>query len=515
MNDDTNSHEPTPEFRAALEREITRALRSETLFGPADEPHRARLGVVICVVAGAVVTQAIGRVFGACTGYASADAIVKSRGDTPLPSAPPLAVLKNIPPLILSCANPVRAAQLPSGEQGVPIVELPPAAAKTSATLGSVLGLRQLSSGNVLVNDAGRRQVKLFDSTLALLTTVRDSAPGAATSYGPRAIPLVQYLGDSVVFPDINAGSLMVMGPSGEIARAMAPSHPDMLIGLNLGFGGTDDKGRILFESHVRDFTKSVANGYGPESTVVLRADLDSRRVDTIARLKTWPSTMMVRNGPGAVTKFTMDPLPLIDQWALLSDGSIAIARGHDYHIDWIHADGTTRSTQKLPFDWKRLTDDDKQKLIDSVRDVEGPRMALALGRRRANPPSDADAARGGRGAVNPSDIIQGPPVPVEYVPPAYKDMFDYSPPLRRGALLPDLDGNLWILPASSAQSKNGELVYDVVNMRGDFHRVRVPLGRSVVGFGKGGVVFLLSGDKATGFYLERTIVPRKPQPKK
>jgi hypothetical protein len=214
----------------------------------------------------------------------------------------------------------------------------------------------------------------------------------------------------------------------------------------------------------------------------------------------------MIRSG-GGPTKFTIDPLPLIDEWALLSDGAVAVVRGHDYHIDWIHPDGTTHSTRKLPFDWKRLTDEDKQKLIDSVRAEESPKMALNLGRRRVG--GDADGGgRGQRGSGG--QVEQGPPVAVEYVPPKLEEMFDYSPPIRRGAVMPDLDGNLWILPASSAQSKAGELVYDVVNLKGDFHRVRVPLGRSVIGFGKGGVVFLLSGDKTNGFYLERTVVPAK-----
>jgi hypothetical protein len=74
-----------------------------------------------------------------------------------------------------------------------------------------------------------------------------------------------------------------------------------------------------------------------------------------------------------------------------------------------------------------------------------------------------------------------------------------------------DLDGNLWILPTTSAQSKKGELVYDVVNPKsGLIQRVRLPLGRSITGFGTGGVVFLVSGDRTNGFYLERTRVPAR-----
>lgn len=72
-----------------------------------------------------------------------------------------------------------------------------------------------------------------------------------------------------------------------------------------------------------------------------------------------------------------------------------------------------------------------------------------------------------------------------------------------------DLDGNLWILPTTSAQSQHGELVYDMVSVaRSLFERVRVPAGRSIVGFGKGGVVYLASGDRTNGFYLERTRLP-------
>jgi hypothetical protein len=89
------------------------------------------------------------------------------------------------------------------------------------------------------------------------------------------------------------------------------------------------------------------------------------------------------------------------------------------------------------------------------------------------------------------------------------KDIPDYYPAVRTSSAIPDVDGNLWILPTTSARSRNGELVYDVVNLKGElFQRVRLPLGRSIVGFGKGGVVFLQSGDRTNGFYLERARLP-------
>ena len=96
---------------------------------------------------------------------------------------------------------------------------------------------------------------------------------------------------------------------------------------------------------------------------------------------------------------------------------------------------------------------------------------------------------------------------PLNYEVGPHKDLPDYYPPIRQGAALGDADGNVWILPATSAQSKAGELVYDVVNGRGTLtHRVRLPLGRSIAGFGRAGVVYLMSKE-GVGWRLERAVL--------
>lgn len=109
--------------------------------------------------------------------------------------------------------------------------------------------------------------------------------------------------------------------------------------------------------------------------------------------------------------------------------------------------------------------------------------------------------SRSGGGVAAPGQ--QGSIQRIEFVP--LSEIPDYYPPIHRSASMPDRDGNLWILPTTSAQSLHGELVYDVVNpKRGLFQRVRIPLGRSIAGFGRGGIVYLQSGDRSNGFYLER-----------
>jgi hypothetical protein len=141
----------------------------------------------------------------------------------------------------------VALSALPAAAQrGIPIVDLPPAAVKTSDTFGAVLGVRQLSGGTVLVNDAGRRQVRLFDPSLATSTVVLDSTAGTSTSYGRRPAPLLTYVGDSSLFPDYQSRTAVVLDERGRVARSLAlPTITD--IGLIRRGAAIDDRGRILF----------------------------------------------------------------------------------------------------------------------------------------------------------------------------------------------------------------------------------------------------------------------------
>jgi hypothetical protein len=396
-------------------------------------------------------------------------------------------------------------------QQPVSIVELPEPTVKGTVTLGGPLGVRVLSNGNILVNDARRRQLRLFDSTLSRATVVRDSAPGFSTSYGPLGLPMLRFFGDSSIIGDYRGGTIAVIGPTGQVARVMAPSDEAMLMSVTgFGDGSFDDEGRTLFTRKIRsDPALGLARIKIPDSAMIVRMDADGRRVDTLARLKSTGNTILFGPIGNAPPRFFQEPVPLTDDWTLLSDGTIAIVRGRDYHIDWIARDGAMTSSPKLPFDWKRLTDADKQRIIDSIKVTSRTNALNAANRRRAaGPPDDAPNQTSGRRVQATAQPLPDNWVPREYIVPEFKDIFDFHPPIRRRSLMADLDGNLWILPNTSAQSKRGELVYDVVNPKGAFHRVRMPLGRSLAGFGKGGVVFLLNGDARNGFTLERVKLP-------
>jgi hypothetical protein len=373
---------------------------------------------------------------------------------------------------------------------------------------------------------------------------VFDSTAGASNSYGPVGTPLMPFLGDSSLFADWNAQTLVVLDGRGRVARGLAlPAQRDFRSVTAPGTG-VDAIGRLVFRA-IRAPVHAASNAgmdYG-DSIAIVRADLEARRVDTIARfarpLMKITTEKYSDGSSGQV--YALDPLQPVDEWAVLSNGAVAIVRGHDYHIDWIQPNGVVSATPKLPFEWRHLADEDKTRLADSVRGAQNALLArgypAAEYRLRAPVPCDGgrgaagSAGRGGGRSGNdaaappPADmsctqVLAGagpgrganpnrPPIPPLVDLTRAGAIADYDSPLVAGGTLADRDGNLWILPKATKLSQHGELVYDVVNAKGDlFERVRLPAGRAIAGFGKGGGVYLTSGDFASGYVLERSILP-------
>ena len=294
----------------------------------------------------------------------------------------------------------------------------------------------------------------------------------------------------------------------------------------------------------------------------VIRADFETRKADTLAWVKVPRTdiTMSQTDDGGMRMIARINPLPQGDDWALMSDGTLAVVRVLDYHVDYFAPDGSHTSSPKLPFDWKRITDEEKTKLIDSLK----------VTAKEASDRAAAQQAQGGGRGFRASFE----PVSADKLP-------DYVPPIRPGTTLADHDGNIWILPATSsiaaqlAQQAAGfggggrggmpgmggaggppgagagigarqpatagagrtaagaagaagatrpdsaaggrggagfagftpptfQFVYDVVNGRGELvERIKLPPNRTIVGFGPGGVVFL-SAREGRNVFIEK-----------
>jgi len=388
----------------------------------------------------------------------------------------------------------------------VPIRTLGPITAVAKDTLGPVLAIRELSNRSVLVNDLASRRVLLFDPTLGsskvVIDTIGGSEPGAPFRVPLPAAVLIRYFGDSTLYPFRLSQSLLVLDEHGKVARVMSlPRGSDITTiaaGGEAGTPGVDSKGRLVYHGVYRPKapTPDPDRPWQPpipvqvDSSPIVRADFDSRTIDTLTALKLNLGApfknLEVDDKGNVIMHMYVNLLGVDDQWAFLSDGTVAVLSVHDYHIDWVDPDGTRRSTPKMPFDWKRLTDVDKQRMMDSIRPMMEERNNLQP--RQMNTPMGPRTAR----------------QQFEFLPP--ERFGDYEQPVQTGAVKADLDAHLWILPRTSLGAKGG-LLYDVINRKGEIeYRVQFPSGYALAGFGTGGVVYVvrLDGRKAI---LERASV--------
>jgi hypothetical protein len=166
-----------------------------------------------------------------------------------------------------------------------------------------------------------------------------------------------------------------------------------------------------------------------PDSVPIVRVDFDTRKADTVTFVKVPKNEMSMTRGEDGQMRFNMkiNPLPQADDWALLADGTVAVMRVLDYHVDYYSPDGKHVASEKLPYDWKQIPDEDKAKLVDSLKSM----AALAMGR---------------QGNTNGPMRMVIEPIAAERLP-------DYYPPVRQGSSIADKAGNLWVLPTTSSLS--------------------------------------------------------------
>ncbi|HYV99024.1 MAG TPA: hypothetical protein VE967_16330 [Gemmatimonadaceae bacterium] len=400
------------------------------------------------------------------------------------------------------------ATHLCGAQAGPPVRDLGAISAKTSEPIGQFFGMWAYSDGRVLANDAKQRRLILFDAALSTFSVVADTMGSTPLKYGPGVARMVPYVGDSVLLIDFPSQSLIVLGPGARVVRTMAAPKVQDLSLMGSSAAGADASGRLYYRGILRPPPRmpGAPPAAPSDSAPIVRANFETRTIDTIGKILTGAGApLQAVQGTDGLTSFkqVVNPVTSIDEWSVLPDGSVAFVRGHDYHIDWVFADGTKRSTAKLPFDWRRLTDEDKQNLIDSARRAIDARDPGGKGGLTIPEAIGRNVAEASLHIVTNADGSRTVPLITEFVP--LREIQDYVAPIRTGAVRGDADGRLWILPTTSARPRHGGLVYDIVNKQGELtERVELPTGRSIVGFGANGAVYLLSGDRAGGFFIER-----------
>ncbi len=428
-------------------------------------------------------------------------------------------------------AAPAAAQQpLPPVRPLGPVTQVSPA-----DLLGSVSAVRPLPAGGAIVNDLTRRQLIVLDADFKLKSVIADTTPATANGYSSRIAGLMAYKGDSSLFIDPQSLSMLVIDGKGAVVRVMAvprPQDANFMIGGPFGTPGVDPQGRIVYRGFVMPNMRGM-NMSGPpqpgqafraptmaDTAPVFRVNLATRALDTATYFKI-PSTQvsMTQDDRGAMRISMMtNPMPVVDDWALMPDGRIAVVRGKDYHVDWLNTDGSWSSSPKIPFNWERLDDDGKEKFIDSVK-VEAEKQREAMNRAMASGVNNANAAMAGAagggqqvrmtfemrsdggGAARPQQGVQQIAAPsINFVKP--KDLPDYRPAFRQGSVRSDTDGNLWV---RTTQPTDAGPIYDVINGKGELvDRVKLPFGRVISGFGPGVVYMGVQDEKGARLEMAR-----------
>jgi hypothetical protein len=391
---------------------------------------------------------------------------------------------------------------------------LGPILARSTEPLAAVSQVRELSDGRLIVHDNRGRRVALFDSTLKFLTSIADTTHSTDRAYGSRIGGLIAARGDTSYFVDPASVSILVVTGAGKIVRTIAApsqSAATSMIGGPFGTPATDPSGRVVYRGIIDPSlarAPSVAAWVQslPDSSLIVRANVHTRAIDTIAKFRIPRTTGCCVTDPESgrqVSATFVNPIPWTDDWAMLADGSVAIVRGQEYRVEIISPNGSIIRGPKLPFEWEHLSDADKKTLFDSTRAAvarsrpdmvpsTNPGSTTLVATRQATT-RDLD----GRTLVSLPDFNSNrleTALLLDFVAP--NDLPDYRPAFRQGAARGDTDGRLWI---RTTKNVGGGSVYDVVSNKGELiERVAVPPGRFIAGFGAG-VVYMgvLDGDVA------------------
>jgi hypothetical protein len=371
-------------------------------------------------------------------------------------------------------AAPAAAQTLP------PIRDLGAPVATTIESFRGVPSIRALSDGRVLVSDAAARRLVAFDSTLGKAQPVLTPNGPVASQFPARGGVLLPLPGDTTLVFDATSVSFVVIDPHGQVARVISmPRTSDAFVlqSTQTGLPVIDDHMRMIYRTRMppTGFSRATGNAIYPDSTAVIAVSFDTRQVDTLAWMKIAPYTPSVsgRGDDGRLHITSIQPpFELTDEWAALRDGTVAIIRWRDYHVDWVKPDGTKASSPRTAWNWVRMTDEEKERFIDTLKVVFA----------KNDSSSQSQIMMFG----SPSSL----PV-FETLAVAPNEVPDYPPPFVPRSTRVDLDDRIWLLERANLGSK-APLVYDVIDRSGQIvDRVRMPPNAAVLGFGPGGSVYL------------------------
>ena len=219
---------------------------------------------------------------------------------------------------------------------------------------GLLSNVRELPDGRVLVADPLGQILAALDMDAGTMDMWGREGGGPREYRQPDAVYALP--GDSTLLVDLGNGRLMVIAPDGSFVRSRpiavgggaTPGNP---VGMQIAIPRVvDGEGRIYFP--LRAF------GGSEDSTAIARVGWASDVVETVARYK--PREVQ-QSGSGGRISIQALPMSPEDDWAVGLDGTIALVRAADYHVDVIHPDGRVSKGPEVDHTRTRPRDAAKQ----------------------------------------------------------------------------------------------------------------------------------------------------------
>jgi len=368
---------------------------------------------------------------------------------------------------ILALAAGTALLVSPLGAQDAPRKPLGKPAATFPEPVSSPIGFRALDARRVLIADQLEGSVSILDFGDGTMTPIgrQGEGPGEYGMPGPLFAA-----GDTTFMLDMGNRRLLAITSDGRILSNTIPlSHPT---GIPVLPRGVDAQGRIYFDLAgiaMPGLEESVRTGRAP----LIRWDRAANRFDTLAIVQFPP---MPPAGPGEV-RISMGggAYQPRDDWSVLPDGRVGLARATEYHVEWLGASAPVVGPP-VKYDPVRVGDDEKNAWADQLAS-RGMIVEVQNGQRRTRRPPRPDITK----------------MTWPEVMPAFTGT---------RAVLAAPNGELWVRRAQPAKASGA--LYDVFDARGRrLRQVTLDGDRVVLGFGSG-AVFVARTDEDDLQWIER-----------
>ncbi len=347
---------------------------------------------------------------------------------------------------------------------------------------------RELPDGTLLVADPLARELVVVDMDAGTKRVIGREGQGPEEYRQPDAVwPLP---GDSTLLVDLGNGRLTVLGPdlafrsTSPIAMGEPGPGREFILAMPQG---VDGRGRVYAQAMGRMGMGAAL----PDSAAILRLDRGSESADTLGMFKLPERTRQTAGGANNQRVSIQDiPLSPQDAWGVAADGSVALARSGDYHLEWVRPDGSVQRGAPVEYDPVRIRKAEKEEWAADQGRAGG---GVSIGVQMMNGAMSMSLSRGGgSGATGESDLDQ-------YEWP------DDKPPFYGSRIPVDGARHAWVRRHVRAGAPS---LYDVFGPDAEHvGTVQLADGRRVIGFGSE-ALYAVHFDEFDLVYLERYRLP-------